>query len=362
MNAGENLIYASRYPTLQLAINDAPAGAIVILSPKTYTETITINKALKLMGGPGSIIIGAVSVTASDVSLERLTIQNGSLTVDGGLVKFACIGIYFNNSVTVLQNTAGTSFDFLFDWCRWQNNTTVGATLISILNGIFSDSAFTNCRIFLGAAGQTAMSTAIYLTRVRVERCQFRSDFTDGKLIDWQAVIDNDCVIAHNHLRYVGAAAGATTVPLITLGNVAGGFYGALIGNRISMVNGNNAGANPSLLIRLTYNARIIGNEFDTVGPVRIVEGDPAQTTRRTCVISGNSFIDVGAGGPVIDASTVNNPRMSISGNTVIFNTFPSVTFLAIPITNHMTVTGNNLATGQVISTNPPTAALGNVN
>jgi len=62
VGSDDNVVYAfgnvarvpEDYPTIQDAINNATAGATIIISPGTYNESIVINKTLTIIGLPGS--------------------------------------------------------------------------------------------------------------------------------------------------------------------------------------------------------------------------------------------------------------------------------------------------------------------
>jgi hypothetical protein len=101
------------YPTIQGAVNAAPAGGTVTVDAGSYAETVTINKSLTLQGaeagvdargnvrretGAESIVTGATSggyvgtvfyVTADDVTIDGFTVQgetSPSLTTGAGIV------------------------------------------------------------------------------------------------------------------------------------------------------------------------------------------------------------------------------------------------------------------------------------
>ncbi len=101
------------YATIQGAVNAAPVGGTVTVDAGTYTETVTVNKALTIQGaeagvdargngrreaGAESIVTGATTsagvgtsfyVTANDVTIDGFTIQGETsqdLSVGAGIV------------------------------------------------------------------------------------------------------------------------------------------------------------------------------------------------------------------------------------------------------------------------------------
>ncbi len=74
------------YATIQDAINFAPGGAIVRITPGTYHETLLIRKPLTLIGAPnGATRIGTdhtddaiITVRANNVTLQNLNVVNGN--------------------------------------------------------------------------------------------------------------------------------------------------------------------------------------------------------------------------------------------------------------------------------------------
>ncbi len=67
---------------LQKAIDNAPSGATIKLSPSTYIGHITINKPLTILGTHDGVIIdgdgnsSVLTITSSNVTLKNLTIRN----------------------------------------------------------------------------------------------------------------------------------------------------------------------------------------------------------------------------------------------------------------------------------------------
>jgi hypothetical protein len=87
------------YPTIQSAINAAPAGATINVTAGTYDEALTINKTLALDGaeanvdarnarGAESIIYAtptAIDITANDVTINGFTVEGDEQNIGDGL-------------------------------------------------------------------------------------------------------------------------------------------------------------------------------------------------------------------------------------------------------------------------------------
>ena len=114
------------YPTIQLAVTNAPAGSTVKVCPGTYPEQVTITKNLKVIGnGPtastvvvpaGGLVTNGVldifgNATAAQIFVKNATVTISNLAVDGandGMTDCSIdpIGIYFQNASGTITNNA----------------------------------------------------------------------------------------------------------------------------------------------------------------------------------------------------------------------------------------------------------------
>ncbi|MBU2616731.1 MAG: hypothetical protein KKB79_01985 [Nanoarchaeota archaeon] len=88
--------------TIQSAINDATAGGTIEIPAGTYTEDLTINKAIILQGNGEVTIDGEHTIIASDVTLDGFTF----------LVDANEVGITIDSSSDPIDNTVITNNEF----------------------------------------------------------------------------------------------------------------------------------------------------------------------------------------------------------------------------------------------------------
>jgi hypothetical protein len=114
------------YPTIQLAVTNAPAGSTIKVCPGTYPEQVTITKNLKVIGNgptastvvvpPGGLVTNGVTdiflfPTAAQIFVKNATVTISNLAVDGandGMTDCSIdpIGIYFQNASGTITNNA----------------------------------------------------------------------------------------------------------------------------------------------------------------------------------------------------------------------------------------------------------------
>lgn len=115
------------YPTIQLAVNAAPAGGTVKVCPGVYPEQVTINKNLTLIGtGPtastvvvpaGGLVTNGVTDIYNHPTAAQIFVQNATavtishMTIDGandGLTGCGvdAIGIYYQNAAGTITDNA----------------------------------------------------------------------------------------------------------------------------------------------------------------------------------------------------------------------------------------------------------------
>lgn len=360
---GEDIIYASRYPTLQLAINDAPIGAIVVLRTTTYVENITISKSLKLMGGgPTAVIRGNISVTALPFVIEDVKILNGTLTLTttADTANFTVRNVQFDNSfINVLAAPAAYLKLFLVENCDFIGSTTAGVTMINFSTGRIFSGAIRSCNFEYLAANQTGIASAAILSGLEISNTRHLSQVAGTRFLYLFCHIDPETAVLHNYFFwYTTGPVIATTQPLVTIGEPTLNCSPNFSFNRMSQYNGHGAGAQPTLLLYSSDSMRMIGNEFDTADAVKI---NPGVLNPRTGVISGNAFRQ-SFGTYTIDLSAIVEPRFAITGNvTGYIGGDPINTFLNMPLVNKCSVTGNVLWPAQVIANNAPFVSIGNI-
>ncbi len=97
------------YTSIQQAINDAEAGAMIHVYPGEYFESILLHKQIQLIAEPGVILsyngsADIISIRADNCRVSGFTIQNGSN------VSYAAINIESDNNVidhNIIKNNLG---------------------------------------------------------------------------------------------------------------------------------------------------------------------------------------------------------------------------------------------------------------
>lgn len=115
------------YPTIENAIDAASPGDVIVVSRGTYYECLTIGKSVTLTGHANNTIIDGsgnyevISVTANNVHISNLTIQNGIVDIYLHNVKYTVI-----SGNTVKDTLPGGAGIFVED----SNNTLISDNII----------------------------------------------------------------------------------------------------------------------------------------------------------------------------------------------------------------------------------------
>jgi len=123
------------YPTIQEAINSANEGDTIFVRNGTYSEVVTVNKPVSLVGeDPNSTIInGTVLIESSNVEVARLCIEGGQ-GISLGNVK----GCVVNNTISRGSHSFGVSLsnasDSQISFCEMYSNFYDGICLDHVSN------------------------------------------------------------------------------------------------------------------------------------------------------------------------------------------------------------------------------------
>lgn len=103
----------STHTTISSAITAVSAGAVILVTAGTYTETVTINKQLTIEGvGYASIVSGNVSVTSvSDFSTVTGLKITGTVTLDSGATGNRFTECYLDTLASWVDNDGSNFFD-----------------------------------------------------------------------------------------------------------------------------------------------------------------------------------------------------------------------------------------------------------
>lgn len=94
------------HSSLQAAINAAPSGQSIFILNGTYTENITLNKQLGIMGqGRGCVVNGTWNIQAgSDYSMIKFVKFMDNVTIDSGAIGNIVSDFWIANGKTVTDN------------------------------------------------------------------------------------------------------------------------------------------------------------------------------------------------------------------------------------------------------------------
>lgn len=105
------------HATIAAAITAASAGDVILLDAETFTETLTLNKAVTLIGldpirtiiTSASATLPTIDVTTANAAIKNLTVtQSGAGSINGG-VRFAAAGRAENVEVNITGAGDGTN-------------------------------------------------------------------------------------------------------------------------------------------------------------------------------------------------------------------------------------------------------------
>jgi peptide/nickel transport system substrate-binding protein len=145
------VVRSDDYPTIQAAINNATAGATIIIAPGIYNESIVVNKTLTIIGLPGSaptfngggsgiaitLLPGASGSTIAGIVITHW--DQGILIIDATNIK-----IYDNimslmncNGITLEGNNAANNL--IYSNILQDNTVAVNLTASSVDNTIYKN-------------------------------------------------------------------------------------------------------------------------------------------------------------------------------------------------------------------------------
>jgi peptide/nickel transport system substrate-binding protein len=146
-----NVVRSEDYPTVQAAINAAPAGATVIIAPGIYHESIVINKTLTIIGLPGSA--PTFSGGGSGIAITLLPGASGSVIAgivithwDQGILIVGATNVKIYDNVMSLMNCNGITLEgnnaannLIYSNIFQENTVAVNLTASSTSNTIYKN-------------------------------------------------------------------------------------------------------------------------------------------------------------------------------------------------------------------------------
>jgi peptide/nickel transport system substrate-binding protein len=111
-----NVVRSEDYPTIQAAINNATAGATIIIAPGIYHESLVINKTLTIIGLPGST--STFSGGGSGIAITLLRGASGSIIAgivitrwDQGILIIDATNVKIYDDIMSLMNCNGITLE-----------------------------------------------------------------------------------------------------------------------------------------------------------------------------------------------------------------------------------------------------------
>lgn len=97
--------------SLQTQINGAAAGSTLNVAGCSFTGSVTINKALTIVG-PATLTGGGLTATASDVTIDRFTVSGGNPGDQNGIVQARGVNRFTFKNGHISGTTTGACIDF----------------------------------------------------------------------------------------------------------------------------------------------------------------------------------------------------------------------------------------------------------
>jgi len=146
-----NVVRSEDYPTIQAAINNATAGATVLVAPGVYHESLVINKTLTIIGLPGSSPI--FSGGGSGIAITLLPGASGSIIAgivithwDQGILIIDASDCKIYSNIMSLMNSNGIGLEgtnaannFIYSNIFQDNTVAVNLTASSTNNTIYKN-------------------------------------------------------------------------------------------------------------------------------------------------------------------------------------------------------------------------------
>jgi len=339
--------------TIGHAISLASSGDSILVAAATYTENLTINFSLKLIGsGAATTIVdgGGVGTVVSipsggtHVTLSRVTIRNGRSSVGGGIYSFGTLEVSGSTITGNVAASLGGSGGGIFNRGTLTiNNSTVSGNHASGVSGsgggIANDGTLTINKSTIsgnsaagrnfGSGGGIVSKGTLTITNgtisgntASIPACQYNCSVRGGGIYIYGSGTINNSTLSGNYATaatYGGAegggilSKGTLTINNTTIsgngassqnsGSIGGGIYGtATLQDSIVANNSAQSGGNCSGTITSKgYNASSDNScDFDNTGDLNHTDpklgqlgnyGGPTQTIP---LLSGSPAIDAG--------------------------------------------------------------------
>ncbi len=271
--------------TVAAAITNAPTGGSIFISPGTYSENITVTKALKFYGAGSdrtSISGGSGSATVSlsdgidDIEFHDMTITNAGIT---------------QNIIDSLYSS-GEHVHLVFENLKITNGLT-GMNLYEIFDSKIINSLF---------SGQSDHSI-------------------------WTSTASTGNIISGNTFENIGNGVGSEQIIILGFLSVVSNNYFIYPTAGVKAVSTTGTGGRDT----------ITGNVFDGYG----TGGTAITVTGNNTVISGNSIYDIDTTSGAIDIYDSDN--FSITGNTISSVGDDDGIYINDNSNTHGTITGNTI-------------------
>jgi len=365
--------------TIGHAISLASSGDRIMVAPATYTENLTINFSLQIIGSDASTTIidggmngSVVTINRGDfhVRLSKLTMQNGSANDSGGGIHNGAT--LWVNRCTIVQNNAG--------WYGVGGGIFNDGTLTISATAVNTNSAFSGGGI-LNQGTTTVNRSTIY-----GNSGAFSTGGGGGGVENDGVMMINRSTVSGNRSEggtgggYGGGIynlGGLVVSDSVIVGNEASGGSGGTGGG---IYNGNTLTINGTTIYGnsvehfgggiMNYGSLTVNNSTlaentaygDDCGGGGIANGYPNQggtATINNSTLSGNNAPGCGnAGGVDVSSGTVTLQNSIVANSTYGGNCSPGVTSDGYNLSSDDTCNFNG--PGDVNNTNPELQPLGN--
>jgi hypothetical protein len=164
--------------TIAHAISVAASGDAIMVAPATYTETLTINISLKVIGssaattivdGGHAAAVFTISAATANVTLSNLTIRNGSGgTAGGGVINDGALTI---NSSSISGNGGGAGGGISNSGALRIHNSTISSNGAASGGGIGNSGTLTISDSTINGNGSYNGGGIINRGTLRINRC-----------------------------------------------------------------------------------------------------------------------------------------------------------------------------------------------
>jgi parallel beta-helix repeat protein len=197
---GQQVIRSEDYPTIQAAINNATAGATVLIAPGIYNESIVVDKPLTIIGLPGSA--PTFSGGGSGIAITLLPGASGSTIAgivithwDQGILIIDATNVKIYDNIMSLMNCNGITLEgsnaannLIYSNILQDNTVAINLTASSANDTIYKNIiSSNNIGLSLESSGHT-----IYANTISENQIGINISNSNGNIIYHNNFINNN--------------------------------------------------------------------------------------------------------------------------------------------------------------------------